>query len=305
MGEVVKLPQPNDWENLLEFFLFEKKAEGKSLRTNSDYKLHVSMFFKRFPDALRSGKELRTSILKYFSDDIKPATFNIRRAYLKAFFDFLVRENVIEKNPVDFKKRKDEGRARAIPLEVLKELLNAPDKKSYAGFRDYCLILFMLDTGIRPGEALKLKKEDFNLASFEVTIPEDVAKTRRKRTLPLSPVVAKEIKKLLFLQPLEWRDTTVFCGFEGKELSEVSFGRRLNKYSNKIGYKITPYDLRHSFALLYLRNGGNVFTLQRTLGHTDLNMTKRYLALTGEDLKAEHEKATPVSDIVGKRVRRV
>ncbi|NLZ53875.1 MAG: tyrosine-type recombinase/integrase, partial [Thermoanaerobacteraceae bacterium] len=63
--------------------------------------------------------------------------------------------------------------------------------------------------------------------------------------------------------------------------------------------------LRHSFALLYLRNGGNVFTLQRTLGHTDLNMTKRYLALTGEDLKAEHEKATPVSDIVGKRVRRV
>ncbi|NLZ51754.1 MAG: site-specific integrase, partial [Thermoanaerobacteraceae bacterium] len=71
------------------------------------------------------------------------------------------------------------------------------------------------------------------------------------------------------------------------------------------GYKITPYDLRHSFALLYLRNGGNVFTLQRTLGHTDLNMTKRYLALTGEDLKVEHEKATPVSDIVGKRVRKV
>jgi len=96
-----------------------------------------------------------------------------------------VRENVIEKNPIDFKKRKDEERARAIPLEVLKELLGAPDKKSYTGFRDYCLILY---TGIRSGEALKLKKEDFNFASFEVTIPEDVAKTRKKRTLPLSPV---------------------------------------------------------------------------------------------------------------------
>ncbi len=305
MGQVVKLPQLESWKNLLELFLFEKKAEGRAPRTIHDYKAHITSFFKRFPDALRSGKELRTSILKYFSDDINPATFNLRRQYLKAFFYFLVRENVIEKNPVDFKKRKDEGRARAIPLEALKELLSAPDKKSYAGFRDYCLILFMLDTGIRPGEALKLKKEDFNFASFEVTIPEDVAKTRRKRTLPLSPVVAKEIKKLLFLQPLEWRDTTVFCSFEGKELSEVSFGRRLRKYSRQIGYKITPYDLRHSFALLYLRNGGNVFTLQRTLGHTDLNMTKRYLALTGEDLKVEHEKATPVSDIVGKRVRKV
>ncbi|HII67125.1 MAG TPA: hypothetical protein HA302_03765 [Thermococcaceae archaeon] len=108
--------------------------------------------------------------LSIFQIDIKPATFNLRRVYLKAFFDFLVRENIIEKNPIDFKKRKDEGRARAIPIEILKELLSAPDKKSYAGFRDYCLILFMLDTGIRPGEALKLKKEDFNLASFEVTI---------------------------------------------------------------------------------------------------------------------------------------
>ena len=219
MGQVVKLPQLESWKNLLELFLFEKKAEGRAPRTIHDYKAHITSFFKRFPQALRSEKELRASILEYFSDDIKPATFNLRRVYLKAFFDFLVRENVIEKNPVDFKKRKDEGRARAIPIEVLKELLNAPDKKSYAGFRDYCLILFMLDTGIRPGEALKLKKEDFNLASFEVTIPDNVAKTRRKRTLPLSPVVAKEIKKLLFLQPLEWRDTTVFCGFEGKELS--------------------------------------------------------------------------------------
>ncbi len=44
----------------------------------------------------------------------------------------------------------------------------------------------MLDTGIRPGEALKLKKEDFNFASFEITIPDNVAKTRKKRTSPLS-----------------------------------------------------------------------------------------------------------------------
>jgi len=217
VGQVVKLPQPESWESFLELFLFEKKAQDKAPRTIYDYKAHVSAFFKRFPNALRSDKELRTSVLEYFSDDIKPATFNLRRVYLKAFFDFLVRENIIEKNPIDFKKRKDEVRARAIPIEILKELLSAPDKKSYAGFRDYCLILFMLDTGIRPGEALKLKKEDFNLASFEVTIPDNVAKTRKKRTLPLSPVVAKEIKKLLFLQSLEWRDVTVFCRFEGKK----------------------------------------------------------------------------------------
>jgi len=121
-------------------------------------RLTLPAFLNAFSRALRSEKDLRTSILKYFSDDIKPATFNLRRVYLKAFFDFLVRENIIEKNPIDFKKRKDEGRARAIPIEILKELLSAPDKKSYAGFRDYCLILFMLDTGIRPRRSIKAKE---------------------------------------------------------------------------------------------------------------------------------------------------
>jgi len=84
-----------------------------------------------------------------------------------------------------------------------------------------------------------------------------------------------------------------------------SFGHRLNKYSAQIGYKVTPYDLRHSFALLYLRNGGNIFALQRTMGHADLNMTKRYLALTQEDLRAEHQKSSPLNQLVEKRVRRV
>jgi len=90
VGQVVKLPQPDSWESFLELFLFERKAEGKAPRTIYAYKTHITSFFKRFPRALRSEKDLRTSILKYFSDDIKPATFNLRRVYLKAFFDFLV-----------------------------------------------------------------------------------------------------------------------------------------------------------------------------------------------------------------------
>ncbi|MGB4411203.1 MAG: hypothetical protein WBI47_00770 [Atribacterales bacterium] len=78
MGEVVKLPQPDDWKNLLELFLFEKKVEGRAPRTISDYKLHTTIFFKRSSRALRSEKELKACILKYFSDDVKPVTSNFR-----------------------------------------------------------------------------------------------------------------------------------------------------------------------------------------------------------------------------------
>lgn len=305
MGRVVHLRHERSVEALLELFLFEKRAEGRAPRTIRDYREHVTAFFKRFPHALSSEEALRRSVLEHFAQDVKPATFNIRRAYLKAFFAFLVREGVITKNPIDFPRRKDEGKARAVPEEVLRRLLEVPDRRTWAGLRDYVLILFILDTGIRPGEALKLKREDLDLQALEVTVPAEVAKTRKKRTLPLSPVVAREVRRLLSLRPLEWQNAPVFCGSEGRELSVEAFGRRLRKYGEKIGYPVTPYDLRHSFAILFLRNGGNVFALQRTLGHADLSMTKRYLALTKEDLKREHERATPISRLVAKRVRRV
>ncbi len=66
MGQVVKLPQPDSWKNFLELFLFESKAEGRAPRTIHDYKFHVSSFFKRFPQALRSEKDLRASVLYWF-----------------------------------------------------------------------------------------------------------------------------------------------------------------------------------------------------------------------------------------------
>ena len=98
MGQVVKLPQLESWKISWSYFCLKRRLKVK-LRELSTI---ISFMSQAFLNALRSEKELRASILKYFSDDIKPATFNLHRKYLKAFFDFLVRENVIEKNPVDF-----------------------------------------------------------------------------------------------------------------------------------------------------------------------------------------------------------
>jgi len=306
MGRIIPLTTPKTWEDHLSYFILRKKASGIAPRTVRDYQYLIPHFFQAHPDALASQEKLASSVLKYFARDVKPATFNNRRIYLKVFFDYLVNEGVIEKNPIDFPRRRDDGRARAVTPEVLRLLLEAPDRKTYTGLRDYCLLLFTLDTGIRPGEALQLLPDDFDLDTCEVLVREETAKTRRKRTLPLSPQAAFEIQRLLKVRPREWRgNTPVFCSQDGRPFQEPSWYQRLRKYGEKIGYKITPYDLRHSFAIMYLRNGGNIFALQRTLGHADLSMTKRYLALTQEDLRREHQKSTPLQQLTGKRVRRV
>ncbi len=304
MGEVVRLQkQEKDWRAWLEDFLLQKEIEGVSGRTLRDYHYHVERFFSGIENFCES--EIKRRLHEYFTRNIAPATFNIRRAYLKAFFSYLVEQGVISQNPITFKRRKDESKARAIPQKVLKKLLELPDKSTYTGLRDYVLILFTLDTGIRPKEALSLLPEHFNLEAREVTVPGGIAKTKATRTLPLSPLTVQWLKKLFKVRPPEWKGAPVFCSQDGKQLLEASWSHRLASYSKRLGHKVAPYDLRHSFALHSLRNGMDPFVLQRILGHTNLTMTKRYLALTQEDLQKEHEKTSPVNIFKAKRMRKI
>ncbi len=292
------------FEVFLDEFLLEKQLQGASERTLKDYEYHIRRFFRGVKSS--DFEELKKKVFAYFTEPIKPATFNIRRAYLKAFFRFLVGKGVLPENPIKFKRRKDEGRARAIPVKVLEKLLKLPDKNTFAGLRNYTLILFSLDTGARPSEALSLLPKHFDLESLEVVIPREISKTRATRIVPLSETVSFWIKKLLSVRPKEWgEEVPVFCTCDGRKMKENSWNKTLERYSKKLGYKITPYDLRHSFALLSLREGMNPFALQKILGHSDLTMTKRYLALSKGDLKREHEKTSPVKLFLRKTLRKI
>ncbi len=81
----------------------------------------------------------------------------------------------------------------------------------------------------------------------------------------------------------------------------------MHKYGEAIGVRIRPYDLRHLFALSYLRNGATAFHVQKMLGHEGLEMTRRYIALSDGDQKQMHAKASPVENLhpTGVRVRKV
>nr|WP_315988976.1 hypothetical protein [Desulforamulus aquiferis] len=75
-----------------------------------DYRSHVNILFSRYPEAF-DNEHLKPAVLEYMAQPVKPATFNLRLVYLKAFFDWCVKEEYIVKNPLEgFKRRKDEGR---------------------------------------------------------------------------------------------------------------------------------------------------------------------------------------------------
>ncbi len=78
-------------------------------------------------------------------------------------------------------------------------------------------------------------------------------------------------------------------------MNRKAWAYRMKQYSKKLGVKIRPYDLRHTFALLYLQGGGHAFSLQRTLGHTNPHMTRRYVAVSDSELKRCHEKGKGIA----------
>jgi site-specific recombinase XerD len=290
------------WEEALEAFILFRKAEGFAERTLKDYRYTVSRFFREHPNAW-DPSTTRAAVLSFLGQDgIAPATFNIRRKYLKAFFSWLVEEGAFPENPVrGIRTRKAEPRVVQHSADTLQRLLRLPDQSTYCGKRDYALLCLSLDTAIRPAEALSLHIEDVDLQEMIVHIRASIAKTRRSRALPFSLETAKALQALLMARPGQWETALLFTNHEGKPFSLSAWTQRLKKcYAPKLDLKrLSPYDLRHDAALHSLRNGMNPFALQALMGHSDLETTKQYIALLEADIREAHRKASPITKLLG------
>jgi site-specific recombinase XerD len=309
MGKKVRVDKtvPECWGEYLAEFIYFKKAQGLSECTLNDYQIHVTRFCKRFPDAFKGS--LKKDLYAYMSQQVKPATYNLRLIYLRTFLTWCVEEGYLDSNPlVGFKKRQDEGRVVDVDEDIIRQLLLLPDQKTFAGIRDYALIILTLDTGIRPGEAFGLMARNIDSRTGYVVIEAANAKTRSMRGLPITHTTSMAIRNLLSVRHEKWGDDVpVFCTCDGGSFTATTWGDRLEMYCKKLGVHLRPYDLRHAFATLFLRQGGNVFALQKMMGHKTLSMTKRYIAITENDLSEQHEKASPVSKMFEQkqRVRKV
>ena len=160
--------------------------------------------------------------------------------------------------------------------------------------RHRAIILLLLDTGIRADELCTLKIHQVDFQNQQINV---WGKGAKQRIIPISAPTGKAIWKYLTKKP----DASM-----GDPLITTSTGRSLNRHSllsllKNIGDRAGVADVRvhrfrHTFAINYLRNGGDVYTLQRILGHTTLDMVKRYLAIAQADVQKAHRKASPVSN---------
>jgi len=160
--------------------------------------------------------------------------------------------------------------------------------KGFYERRLHLLLLILLDTGCRISEALGLHVADCDLDNLLLTLN---GKGQKQRKVPFS----FELRKTLF------RHTREFCSHphmlvlgtrRGCRLDRHVMARDVRRLCIEFGFDPparTLHAFRHTFAVNYLRKGGSVFHLQKVLGHTSLEMTRRYANLITEDLQAVHQ----------------
>ena len=189
--------------------------------------------------------------------------------------------------------------------ENIDSLLAATKKGAYPS-RDTAIMLFLLSTGARVAEVCDLLIRDIDFASRRVTLH---GKGNKTRLVGVGKMAWRYLKIYLSQDEREATDA-VFLSERGRKASDgmtrngvFQLIERLKRAAGISSIRVSPHTFRHSFALRFLRAGGNVYTLMELLGHTSLTMSLRYLALAQSDIDAKRNH-DPVDDYFAQKRKR-
>jgi len=284
------------------------QAEGKSQRS-IDWIVDIVGYFNDFlgsPDIKAvTADDLRRFIIalqqrqafanhRFTKPQNRPLSSESVTSYtraIKTFFSFLEREELIANNPMK-KVKLPKALKKSMPVFSegdVEKLLAQPNKRSNTGYRNYVIMLTLLDTGIRVSELCGLKTSDVDLANGYLRV---MGKGAKERYVPIGAKLTKALLKYLMTRGPGKSDDSFFVTYDGSPLVKKRVQDLIKSYGKKADIKTrcSPHTFRSTSAVLYLRNGGDPFSLQKRLGHSSLTMTRRYSVIADADVKAQHLK---------------
>jgi integrase/recombinase XerD len=312
--------------NLVNEYQLQCRIDGKSFKTIRIYTTALKSLEKHLKDNGLSTDisqvgihELRGYILDLkqvaaFKDHpfTKPQqrglsgnTVNCYLRAIRAFWSWLIAEEIVDKNPFD-RIRIQKPPRKIIPAfteEQLRNLVSVIDRNKPVGFRDYTIILLLLDTGLRVSELAGLKLVDLNLNNRTIKVN---GKGAKERMVPIGTTVQRALLRYLRKhRPLldSLRSDFLLLTKNGEPLTANCIENMMDRHgieANIDGVRCSPHTLRHTFALNYLRNGGDLFTLQRILGHETLEMVRNYVNVAMYDIQNAHLIYSPVDKMYTK-----
>ena len=271
----------NGHEALILDFLTSRKSLLRSPQTLEYYENTASKFIEWLGANELTGASVRLYLTELTERGCADGTVHAHARAIRALVNFGHDENYFEKK---IKVRMPTVRERNLPVLNSDQLMEVAE---IAHVTDRALILLMADTGLRRNEVVSLEWEDIDFETGRILVTN--GKGGKIRTVFMGKATSKALSKY---QKRYNGEGQVF------PIEPRSLTQRMRRLSNKVGIEFTPHALRRTFATMSLRNGLNVLSLQRMMGHTTLAMTTKYVKYVDEDLRAEHLAHGPIDQIM-------
>ena len=160
--------------------------------------------------------------------------------------------------------------------------------------RNTAMVFILLDTGLRVEELVTLQFSQLDRRNLRIEV---IGKGAKERLLPFSIRTAKALWKYISLRGEGSLGDPVFVSTSGAPATRDEVYKLLVNAGKRTGVRgVSVHRFRHTFAITYLRNGGDPWTLQTLLGHETMEMVRTYLKIAQVDLDERHRKASPVEN---------
>lgn len=304
---------------LIETFVATKASEGKSAKTTAWYQNMLSRFVSYVGTeatladlTLKNARAFTAHLMaldeRYSDHPISPAKAGKLSTYtihgyvrsLKVFAAWLHEEGVLASDPLARLKRPKlpETIIEVLTEEEIGRILVETKPISFMSARLNTMFLVLLDTGIRATELLTLTVSNLDLPHSEMKVK---GKGNKERVVPFGPTT----KKALLMWTVRYHHEgcpLVFHGIDGEALTYTALAHLLKRLGEKADVeRLHCHLVRHSFAVRWLVNGGDVMSLKSMLGHQDITTSQLYVHLASKDVQIKHQMASPVENLKRKK----
>ena len=284
-------------------YIFECKLKGYVSDTLENKEEYFSLFYRfMVENNVSKTEELTQDFLDSFvkarlKSNIKEVSVNSGSTALNAFFHWLYKQSYLSHNIKFPKLITQEAVKQVYSTEELKILLEKPSNNSFADFRTWVIINYILGTGNRISSVLSITNDDVNLIDGFITLPH--TKSKRVQTVPLSSSLIFILKNYMDIRQGEPTDK-LFCTEHGESLTRGGADKALRRYCEERNINcLGHHALRHTFAKISVRDCNiDSFRLQRLMGHSDIRTTEHYVHLFSDDLKQNIDNFNPLEHIL-------
>lgn len=253
--------------------------------------------------------DITSSVIRYhfvlLKERMQIITLKSHYTCLHSFFAFLEKEEIISVNIMDKidKPKINDKEIQAFSKEDIAKLLSVFDKGTFTGYRNYCITCLLFSTGLRRGEAVRIKLNDIH---FDINIIKVIGKGGKFRNVPIGDTLRKVLNKYIHIRNNYVKEKSLnsspylfITKYTGDKMRVDALSEIYNTVGKEEGMKgvrVSPHTFRHTFAKFFLLNGGDIFSLQKIMGHSDISMTKKYVNLNINDIRVQNDKYNPLDN---------